>query len=226
MKPGFQVLRRRSATPLEWVPKFAAIPVANISDSMCRLTAGGARLRPMHGGGVLCGPAVTVRTCPGDNLMTHMALNLAVEGDVIVVDAGGETANAIIGERMLAYCIAKRFAGMVIYGAVRDSEWIGARNFPVYACGVTHRGPYKNGPGEINVPIAIDNMVVIPGDLMVGDADGLVCIPQASVDSLYTAAAAKFKHESDTFDEIATKADNDAASYRSKLSKLGCFFEE
>lgn len=224
MKPGFQVLKRRSAVSLDWVEKFKTIPVANISDSMSRLTAGGASLRPMHGGGVLCVPAVTVRTCPGDNLMTHMALNLAVEGDVIVVDAGGETANAIIGERMLAYCIAKKFAGIVIYGAVRDLGWIKAQHFPVYACGVTHRGPYKNGPGEINVPIAIDNMVVAPGDLMVGDEDGLVCIAQAEVGQIHTAAAAKFKHESDTFAAIG-RGDNDAAGYRAKLEKLGCFFE-
>lgn len=226
MKPGFQVLQRRSATPLDWVPKFAAIPVANVSDSMSRLTAGGSRLRPMHAGGVLCGPAVTVRTCPGDNLMTHMAMNLAVEGDVIVVDAGGETANAIVGERMLAYCIGKKFAGMVIYGAVRDSGWIRAQGFPVYACGVTHRGPYKNGPGEVNVPIAIDNMVIAPGDLVLGDDDGLVCIAQADVPAVYMAAAAKFKQESDTFDAIATKPDNDATGYRDKLIRLGCFFEE
>lgn len=225
MKPGFQVLKRRSATSLDWAKKFATIPVANISDSMSRLTAGGASLRPMHAGGALCGPAVTVRTCPGDNLMTHMALNLAVEGDVIVVDAGGDVSNAIIGERMLAYCIAKKFAGIVIYGAVRDSGWIRQHDFPVYACGVTHRGPYKNGPGEINVPISIDNMVVSPGDLIVGDEDGIVCIAQDSVESIYAAAFEKFKHESDTFASIG-KGDNDAAGYRAKLKQLGCFFEE
>jgi len=167
MQPGFQVLRRRSAVSAEWVEKFASIPVANISDSMSRLNAGGARLRPMHAGGVLCGPAVTVKSCPGDNLMTHMALNLAVAGDVIVVDAGGDLTNAIVGERMLAYCIAKKFAGIVIHGAVRDFGWIRRNAFPVYACGVTHQGPYKNGPGEINTPVSLAGMVVAPGDLMV-----------------------------------------------------------
>src|SRR5690349_10199688 len=99
MQPGFQVLKRRRAVGLEWVERFASIPVANISDSMARLNSSGHALRPMHAGGVLCGPALTVKAAPGDNLMTHMALNLAVEGDVIVVDAGGDLTNAIIGER-------------------------------------------------------------------------------------------------------------------------------
>jgi RraA family protein len=193
---------------------------------MSRMVAGGSQLRPMHAAGVLCGPAVTVRTCPGDNLMTHMALNMAVEGDVIVVDAQGDLTNAIVGERMLAYCIAKKFAGVVIHGAVRDYGWIRTHDFPVYACGITHRGPYKNGPGEINVPIAIGGMVIAPGDLLVGDEDGLVCVPQADVATVHALAAAKFKQESETFDAIATKADNDAAGYRAKLVKLGCFFED
>ena len=153
MQPGFQVLKRKTVVKPEWVGKFAAIPVANISDCMSRIPAGGPALRPMHRGRVLCGPALTVKARPGDNLMVHMALNLGVEGDVIVVDAGGDLTNAIIGERMLAYCIAKKFAGMVIYGAIRDYGWIRQQDFPVYACGITHRGPYKDGPGEINVPV-------------------------------------------------------------------------
>ena len=224
MQPGFQALKRHHTVAAEWVQKFASIPVANISDSMSRLNSGGTQLRPLHAGGVLCGPAVTVKSAPGDNLMTHMALNLAVEGDVIVVDAGGDLTNAIIGERMLAYCIAKKFAGIVIYGAVRDFGWIRRQDFPVYACGVTHQGPYKNGPGEINTPISLGGMVVSAGDLIVGDEDGLVCIPRLSVEAIHAKAAAKFKHESETFAAIG-RGDNDAAGYRAKLVQLGCFFE-
>ena len=225
MQAGFQVLKRRSVVGGEWVGKFSAIPVANISDSMSRLNSGGATLRPLHAGGVLCGPALTVKSCPGDNLMTHMALNLAVAGDVIVVDAGGDLSNAIIGERMLAYCIAKKFAGIVINGAVRDFGWIRQQSFPVYACGITHQGPYKNGPGEINTSVSIGGMVVAPGDLMVGDDDGLICIPQANVADVYVKSAAKFEHESRTFAAIG-QGDNNAEGYRATLVKLGCYFEE
>lgn len=225
MAAGFQVLQRRSAVSRTWAERFATIPVANISDSMSRLAGGGASLRPLHAGGVLSGPAVTVRTCAGDNLMVHMALNLAVEGDVIVVDAGGDCTQAIVGERMLAYCVAKKFAGMVIHGAVRDLGWIRQQSFPMYACGVTHRGPYKNGPGEINVPIAIGGMVVQPGDLVVGDDDGLVAVPHAEVEAVHARAWEKFQNESATFAAIG-QGDNDAAGYREKLQRLGCYFED
>ena len=153
MPAGFRVLKRQRMVDPAWVERFRRIPVANVSDSMFRMSAGGARLRPYHKGGAMAGPAVTVRTAPGDNLMVHMALNLAENGDVIVVDAGGELTNAIIGERMLAYCQAKGFDGIVINGAVRDVGYIRVHDFPVYAAGVTHRGPYKNGPAEINVTV-------------------------------------------------------------------------
>jgi RraA family protein len=225
MPTGFQVLKRKRQVDAALAAKFRGIPVANISDSMNRLVAGGSRLRPLHSGGVLCGPAVTVKTRPGDNLMMHMAMNLAVEGDVLVVDGGGDLTNAITGERMLAYCVAKKFAGVVINGAVRDYGWIKAQTFPVYAAGITHRGPYKNGPGEINVPVAFDGMVIEPGDLVVGDEDGLVCVPFADAQEIEVKAAAKFKSESDTFASIG-RGDNNAVGYRKKLLELGCTFEE
>jgi regulator of RNase E activity RraA len=98
MPAGFRVLKRKRMVDPAWVERFRRIPVANVSDSMFRMSAGGARLRPYHKSGAMAGPAVTVRTAPGDNLMVHMALNLAEKGDVIVVDAGGELTNAIIGD--------------------------------------------------------------------------------------------------------------------------------
>lgn len=174
---------------------FAELPVANISDMMARLTAGGSRLRPLHAGGVLCGPAFTVRTRPGDNLVVHRALDVARPGDVIVVDAGGDLTNALIGEMMLAMAEKSGVAGLVINGAVRDLAYIRARSYPVYAAGVTHRGPYKDGPGEMNVPVAIDGMVIEPGDLVVGDEDGLVCVPYDLAERVLEAAIRKHDGE-------------------------------
>ena len=150
----------------------------HLSDSMERLYGGGAGLRPMHRSGRLAGPAFTVRTAPGDNLLVHKALDMARAGDVVVVDAGGLTGNAIIGELMATHAKQRGIAGLVIWGAIRDSAEIGAVDFPVYAAGITHRGPYRNGPGEINVPVVIGAMPVRPGDIIVGDADGLVAVPQ------------------------------------------------
>jgi RraA family protein len=161
------------------VAEIGMMATAHLSDSMDRLYAAGPLLRPMHMQGSLAGSAFTVKTAPGDNLLVHKALDLAMPGDVIVVDAGGFADHAIIGEIMATHAQHRGIAGLVIWGAIRDSAEIRAGNFPVYACAVTHRGPYKNGPGEINVPIIMGAMPVHPGDIVVGDADGLVAVPQA-----------------------------------------------
>ena len=136
----------------------------------------------------MAGPALTVKTRPGDNLMIHKALLMAEPGDVIVVDAGGDLTNALVGELMLSHAMKIGVAGVVINGAVRDYGWIRANNFPVFAAGVTHRGPYKDGPGEINVPIALGGMVIEPGDLVIGDDDGLLCVPFDETEAVYEPA--------------------------------------
>ena len=102
MSIGLRILKRQRKVDATMVAKYRELPVANISDSMNRMTAGGSRLRPMHAGGVMCGPALTVKTRPGDNLMVHKALDLAEAGDIVVVDAGGDLTNSLIGELMLA----------------------------------------------------------------------------------------------------------------------------
>ena len=188
---GLRILNRARAVDLALARSFLGVPVANVSDCMARMTAGGARLRPMHGSGAMAGPALTVKTRPGDNLRVHKALELAAPGDVIVVDAGGDLTNAIIGEIMVGDAVQRGLGGIVINGAIRDAAALRAGGFPVFAAGVTHRGPYKDGPGEINVPIAIDGMVIEPGDLIIGDDDGLLCVPYAEAESLLAAAQAK-----------------------------------
>src|SRR5690606_4218704 len=122
---GFRIYELSQRVSPEWVEKFRDLPVANVSDCMWRMTAGGAALRPMHAGGVLAGPAFTVKTRPGDNLMVHKAIAMAQPGDVIVVDAGGEITNAIIGELMVATAKRKGLAGFIIHGAIRDSAELG-----------------------------------------------------------------------------------------------------
>jgi len=205
----------------EIVERFARLPVANVSDSMARMTAAGARVRPMHQSGGMAGPALTVKTRPGDNLMIHKAMAIAKPGDVIVVDAGGDLTNALIGEMMLMRIIKSELAGIVIDGAIRDAGFIRGQKFPVYAAGVTHRGPYKNGPGEINVPIAIDGMVIEPGDLIIGDDDGLLCVPFDDVDGVLKAATAKYQAEQKQMENI--KAGTYDSSWVDKaLRELNC----
>ncbi len=205
---GFRILPMPGRPPKKLVKALASMVTAHLSDNMNRLVAGGAALRPMHRAGNLCGPAFTVKVAPGDNLMVHKAIDIAAPGDVIVVDAGGVVTCAIIGDIMSSLAEKRGLAGFVIYGAIRDAAEIGARRFPVYACGVTHRGPYKNGPGEINAPVALDGMVVHPGDIIVGDADGVVAVPQADAEDILALAQAQLAKERASLKAIAAgKAD-------------------
>jgi regulator of RNase E activity RraA len=221
MMIGFQIAKRTRRIDEGMVDRFRRLPVANISDSMARMTAGGASLRPMHAGGVLAGPALTVKTRPGDNLMIHKALDLAEPGDVIVVDGGGDLTNALIGEMMVAHAETRGLAGLVIYGAIRDYDTIHAGRFPVYAAGVTHRGPYKDGPGAINGAIAIDGMVIEPGDLIVGDGDGVLCVPFALAETIYKAAKAKNDAEITQLAAIR-EGRSDRSWVDATLQRLGC----
>lgn len=221
MTIGFRVLTAQRKVAADWVARYRDIPVANVSDSMHRMTAGGSCLRPMHRQGVLAGPALTVKARPGDNLMLHYALNIAEPGDVIVVDAGGDLSNALIGEMMVAYAVKRGVAGIVINGAIRDAANIGAGDFPLFAAGISHRGPYKDGPGEINVPIALDGMVIEPGDLIIGDDDGLLCVPYDHVAEVYDRAAAKHAAEEKQMRQIA-EGTNDRSWVLESLRKKGC----
>jgi regulator of RNase E activity RraA len=218
---GLQILQRKRAVAPHLVQAFHDIPVANVSDCMTRMTAAGPRLRPMHKGGRLGGPALTVKSRPGDNLMIHKALDMAQPGDVIVVDAGGDLTNSLFGEIMVSYAITRKIAGVVLNGAVRDADFIAAGSFPVYAAGVTHRGPYKDGPGEINVPIAIDGMVIRPGDLVLGDADGLLCVPYDDVEQVLAASREKVALEKVTLANIAAGT-HDTAWVDARLKAIGC----
>lgn len=224
MTNGLRILKRKRAVDLELAAKYLEVPVANVSDCMSRMTAGGSRLRPRHSGGRMAGPALTVKARPGDNLMILKALMLAQPGDVIVVDAGGDLTNALIGEIMVGDAILKKLGGMVINGAIRDSDEIRSMNFPVFAAGVTHRGPYKDGPGEINVPIAIDGMVIEPGDLVIGDGDGLLCVPFADAEALLHAAYQKQKIEEKMIAGIADGS-YDRSWVDATLTRLNCFIE-
>jgi RraA family protein len=219
---GFSVQAIERRVSPEFVRKFRSLPVANVSDCMSRLTGGGPRLRPYHGEGVLSGPAFTVKTRPGDNLMVHKALDIASPGDVVVVDAGGDLTNSIVGEIMISYAINRKIAGIVINGSIRDSDELAKLSFPVFAAGVTHRGPYKSGPGEIGVAIAFDGMVIEPGDLVLGDGDGLLCIPFDQTEEVYRAASAKNKAEDKILADLKAGASMDRAWVDETLRQLGC----
>lgn len=225
MPIGFRIKRSWTRIDARLVEAFRTLPVANVSDSMSRLVAGGTGLRPMHRDGVLAGPALTVKTRPGDNLMLHKAIDMAAPGDVVVVDAGGDLTNSLMGELMLAHAIRRGVAGFVLHGAIRDAEAFKARNLPVFALGVTHRGPYREGPGEIGFEVAIEGMVIASGDLVLGDGDGVVAVPIAAAETVL--AATRKKNEAETRQMAETEAGTvDRAWVDKALERLGCTYED
>ncbi len=222
MTLGFRVFPSPSRAPKETIAALAKHAVSNLCDSMGRThNAAGGTLRPMHRGGKLCGPALTVRTAPGDNLLIHKAIDMAQPGDIIVVDGGGALDAALIGDIMTSYAVTRSVAGFVIDGAVRDTEELALRDLPVYARGISPRGPTREGPGEINVAISIGGTVVHPGDIVVGDADGLVFVPPAQADAVLAAVNALLAKERGLLDSI-TQGKADRRWLDETLKAKGC----
>lgn len=140
---------------------------------------------------MMSGVAYTVKARGGDNLALHAALNLAGEGDVIVVSNEEDSTRSLIGEVMMSYLrYTKKIAGIVLDGPIRDIDEIGKWDFPVYCTGTTPGGPYKEGPGEINVPIACGGVSVMPGDIILADPDGVIVIPQKDASTILKDALA------------------------------------
>jgi RraA family protein len=172
-----------------------------LSDNMARVT-GTVGLTAYHRPKPMAGTAVTVRTRGGDNLAIHRAFDFCRPGDVLVIDGSGDLNQALMGEIMASFAESLGVAGLVIDGAIRDVGSIRAKDFPVYARGVTHRGPYKNGPGEINVPVSVGGMVVHPGDLVCGDEDGVLAITPAEAAAVIEGARKQGEKEAAVLQSI------------------------
>ncbi|WP_170318224.1 RraA family protein [Paenibacillus thalictri] len=220
---GFRILPMSRRPEADLLERFRGIATPLISDNMNRLQGASYTLRPIHQSGKLLGTAFTVKTRAGDNLLVHKAIDLAEPGDVIVVDAGGDMTQAIIGEIMMRLAIKKGLAGYVIDGAVRDTAAFYEGDFPCFAKGAAHRGPYKEGPGEINVPVTIGGMVVHPGDIIIGDEDGIVAVPLDEARTIGELAIAQQQRERAIFETIAAGT-IDRSWIDETLRKKGCEF--
>jgi regulator of RNase E activity RraA len=187
--------RQRPPVP-ELIAGFRSAATALISDNLSRLP-GAVGLRPFHRmDGAMAGTALTVRTRPGDNLALHQALERIKPGEVLVVDGGGDVSRALFGEIMINIALHRKAAGVVIDGAIRDAGSIAQQSaMPCFARAACHRGPYKDGPGQINVPVSIGGMVVQPGDIVVGDDDGVVAFDVSSAAELLAAVRAQEARE-------------------------------
>ena len=176
-------LKRRMPDP-ELVKAFETIPASNVADVMGRNCAMNPRIHLVSSPKkqMMSGVAYTVKARGGDNLALHAALNLAGEGDVIVVSNEEDSTRSLIGEVMMSYLrYTKKIAGIVLDGPIRDIDEIGKWDFPVYCTGTTPGGPYKEGPGEINVPIACGGVSVMPGDIILAEPGATVGFAGARV---------------------------------------------
>lgn len=202
---GFRIFPNFNRPSKELIDSFSGLPVANIADTMNRMSCMNAQIRPISNVPLL-GPAFTVKSRPGDNLLLHKALDLAKPGDIVVVDAQGDLTNSIMGELMTLWAKKRGIGGFIIDGAIRDVGALKKMDIPIYAAGVTPAGPYKDGPGEINVPVTCGGVVVHPGDILVGDEDGIVVINPSEAKEILEKSKAKSRMEFQTMEEIANLA--------------------
>ena len=222
MAVGCKIIKDFERPDKALVERFRDMPVANIDDNMSRIAAVDTAIEPV-GKGQLLGTAFTVRVPQGDNLMFHAAMDLAKPGDVIVIDAGGFTDRAIFGELMATYCKSRGIRGIVCDGAIRDRGGLAAmEDFPVYARSATPNGPYKNGPGEINVPVVIGGKLVKPGDIIVGDEDGVIIIDPSIAEEIADATLAVEKKEADIMRHILEDGTYIRPWVDEKLKEIGC----
>ena len=223
MSVGFRVFLQRELPPASLIEAYKKLPAANVADSMNRLSAISSEIRLMTRPfkGSMAGPALTVKARPGDNLMLHKALNMASEGDIIVVSNGGDRSQSLMGEIMAAYAKYKKVAGFVFDGPIRDVEALYDMGMPIYATGSTPGGPYKEGPGEINVPVACGNIHVQPGDIILGDTDGVIVIPRQDAAALLESAQAFSVSDQAKF-EAAKNGTADRSWVEKSLAAKGC----
>lgn len=225
MEIGCRIVKDFVRAEKELVNLFKDKQVANIDDNMGRIAAVESAIVP-YSKGQLLGTAFTVRVPQGDNLMFHAAMDLAKPGDVIVIDAGGFTDRAIFGELMATYCKTRGIKGIVCDGAIRDVDAIKEfKDFPIFAKAVNPNGPYKNGPGEINVPVVIGGKIVHPGDIIVGDSDGIIIIPPVIAKEVYEKTVKVEEKEALIMKHIVEDGTYDRPWVAQILEKIGCTIE-
>lgn len=181
------------------------LPTGNIADNNNAAFRQGVMdtgIKPLDRKMKMIGRAFTARCAPGDNLGLHQALNTAQPGDVLVIDVHGYSQAGHFGDMMATACKVRGLAGVVIDGSCRDASDICALGFPVFSRGVNPSGTTKAAAAVLNVPVSCGGIIVNPGDLVFGDGDGVVVIPQEDEDNVLRAAEAKYEHEKDIIKEL------------------------
>ena len=221
-----EVRRQYPRVSAELVQEAAALPAAILADVYGRRGTLSGRIAALSPAMKVAGPALTVEVRPGDNLMIHAALAIARPGDVIIVDGKADQTCALIGEIMVSQAVAIGVAGMVLDAAVRDVEALRAKGFPVFSFGFNPCGPTKRVSGRVNYPISIGGITVNPGDLVLGDADGVVVIERERVAETIELGRKKVADETKRLNSIARRENLTPAWLASALKEADVTMEE
>ncbi len=199
---GFIIHTRVERPPQHLVAPFKEFIACNVCDALGRFGAMHYSIKPVAPGMKMAGTAITVRTRPCDNLLIYKAIELAQPGDVLVIANYEYETNATWGDLTSMMAKARGLAGMVTDGLARDIVGLREVGLPVFARGLTPNSPMKDGPGEINVPISCGGVVVNPGDIIVGDEDGVVVVPRADAELVIERTRAIIAKEEKTVKDI------------------------
>jgi regulator of RNase E activity RraA len=202
-----KIIKRVARPAAEWIEKFKSVPSSIASDCLNRYYGMSGEIRPIFEGIRLCGPAVTIQSMSGNNLMSHYALTFAEPGDVLVIDA--------------LYAAKRGVAGLVVDGAIRDVEDMRRMRFPVFCKGFTPAGPHKGWADSVNVPVQCGGMPVHPGDLIIGDDDGVTVVPLALLQQVYEESIRRMEMEASWYEKIEKgQSSLDAVGLRNLLDQM------
>lgn len=229
MKPV--IYTKIPASDPDLIARAAKFGIADLHESlgpvagrMCLMSSG---MRPIAAGQHICGPAVTAWNYPGDNLMIHVALDIAEAGQVLVFSNGGTSQGAMWGDVACGYAKKKGLAGAVVHGAVRDTDALRELEFPVWSTHISVEHPEKRGPGATNVPIVVDGVLVEPGDIIAADADGVLVIPRKLLQKTVEGAEKRAAMEVEFRAKIADGAKPmDLLNIRANVEKAGIEIKE
>jgi len=177
------------------VNEFKGLPSSVVSDVMNRMNAMHAEIKPIIEDVNIAGPAVTVQCIVGDNLIIHKAIYIAQPGDVLTVDVRGHKDTSVWGNIMTKACMFRGIEAVVIDGSIRDIRENKEDRYPIFCRGVAPAGSHKRCAGNINIPIQCGGVCVNPGDIIVGDDDGVVVVPQKSAEMVLRKAKEKVEEE-------------------------------
>lgn len=229
MPIGNRIFKGRPQGSLALLEEYEQLPAANVADQMNRIAVLGNGIRRISSPSkpIVAGYAITVKARAGDNLMLHAALEMAGPNDIIVVSNEGDRSRAIMGEIMVTYAkYDRKIAGIVLDGPIRDIDALSEMDFPLFATGSNPAGPFKEGPGEVNTPIAIGGVAVCPGDLILGDADGVIVIPLKDAEPLLAKAKEYSKFDASKVEAAKNCQANKSWVMKSLEAKGTEFFDE